>query len=240
MNNKILPPKIHVYYVAHRRTYSHVTQPLHRLKPRRLLVPSLFLLTLCIGLGSGAWLGLSSRFSQADREVNDSQNPAVLSAQSTIPLQFDQSELNVVANMLPTLIEENHHDPSPEEIKAAQRKTDLKKYLASRKSPLAEDDRALDTLLRTRNMKMILAISFVESNMCRKQVYNNCSGIGGSNIRKYKSFSQWIADFDNLLERRYKGLAVEQFIGYYVQPGSQNWVDGVYQVLDDLKDRHIE
>ncbi len=201
---------------------------------------SMFLATLIIGLGTGAWFGLNNRFSQADRDVADDQNPAVLSAQSTIPLEFDQSELNVVANMLPLLIEENHHEPTPEELAAAQRKKDLQKYLASRKSPLAEDDHALDTLLRTRNMKMILAISFVESNMCRKQVYYNCSGIGGSNIRKYSGFSQWIADFDNLLERRYKGLAVEQFIGYYVQPGSQNWVDGVYQILGDLKDRHIE
>jgi len=232
----IAAPKIHVYYVAQRRPLV----PLPPVPTRRLVVPSLILATLIIGLGGGAWLGWNSHFSQADRETEPA-NPAVLSAQTTIPLDYDQSELTIVEeNLLPALIEENRHEPSPEEIALAQRKENLKKYLAGHKSPLANDDKAIDTLLRTKNMKMILAISFVESNMCRKQVYHNCSGIGGSKIRHYGSFSQWIADFDNLLERRYKGLKVEQFIGYYVQPGSQNWVDGVYQILDELKSRHIE
>src|SRR6185295_10948528 len=158
---------------------------------RRFAMPGLFLATLVLGLSSGIWLGWNSHFSQADRQI-DQANPAVLSAQNPIPLDFDQSELNIVANMLPELIEENRHEPSAEEIKADQRKQTLQKYLASHKSPLAEDDQALDTLLRARNMKMVLAISFVESNMCRKQVYHNCSGIGGSNIKQYKSFSQWI------------------------------------------------
>jgi hypothetical protein len=185
-------------------------------------------------------VGWNSHTSQADRET-DSANPAVLSAQTTIPLDFDQSDLNIVVdNLLPILIQENRHEPSAEEIKAAQRKQALQKYLAGRKSPLADDSQALDTLLRAKNMKTILAISFVESNMCRRQVYYNCSGIGGSKIKHYTNFSHWIADFDNLLERRYKGLAAEQFIGYYVQPGSQNWVDGFHQITDELKANHIE
>ena len=198
---------------------------------------------LIIGLSAGAWLSWTSRFGQADRE----QSAGLVAGESTvlspiaIPLQYDQSELNIVAaNLLPVLIEEKRHEPTPEELAAAKRKETLKNYLAYRKSPLAQEDEALEALLHSRNMKMILAISFVESNMCRKQLYHNCSGIGGSKMRHYTNFAGWVEDFDNLLERRYKGLAVEDFIGYYVQPGSQNWVDGVYQILRELNRRQVE
>jgi hypothetical protein len=59
-------------------------------------------------------------------------------------------------------------------------------------------------------------------------------------MRKYKGFADWIKDFDSLLERKYKGLKVEQFIGYYVVPGSENWKLGVYQILDELKSKGIK
>lgn len=197
-----------------------------------------------MGLGGGTYLSWTSDVSLADKEGQvQGAVTTVASDQTistTISLEFDQSDLNIVANLLPVLIEENRHEPTPEEIAAARRKENLRQYLVHRKSPLAKEDTALDALLRSRNMKMMLAISFVESNMCRRQVAYNCSGIGGSNMRKYPNFAGWIDDFDNLLERRYKGLAVEDFIGYYVQPGSQNWVDGVYQILGELKASNIE
>ncbi len=158
-----------------------------------------------------------------------------------VPLNFDQNQLNVVANFLPVLIEENRHIPTPEELRDKQRKEVLQSYLKDKKSPLAKDDAAVTALLETKNLKMILAISFVESNICIHHVSFNCSGIGGSTyFRKYKNFSAWAADFDLLLETRYKNLSVEEFRGRYVKPGSQNWVDGVYQILDELKAKNIE
>jgi hypothetical protein len=90
-------------------------------------------------------------------------------------------------------------------------------------------------------MKLMLAISFVESTFGRSCYYYNCSGIGGTppNLRKYNSYAEWIADFDQLLEQRYKGVPPEKFIGLYVQPGSPNWIYGVNQVLKEFKEQEI-
>lgn len=155
-------------------------------------------------------------------------------------MQRDDVELNVIADLLPVLIEENRHQPTAEEVASKERREKLRAYLALKKSPLATDERALDAFLASSNMEMMLAISFVEGNFCKHQVAYNCSGIGGSKMRKYKSFADWIKDFDSLLERKYKGLKVEQFIGYYVVPGSENWKRGVYQILNELKERGIQ
>lgn len=234
-------PQIRVHYIKPAQSVK-VNRAVSKkqIKPKqRWWLSTLLMATLIIGLGSGAYLSWSSHLGQAEPQGQvagaATEEPSIV-----IPLDYDQSELTVVADLLPVLLEQNRHEPTPAEIVANARKQALKDYLTFRKSPLAEDDGALEALLRSRNMKMMLAISFVESNMCKRQVYFNCSGIGGSKIRQYENFAGWIDDFDSLLERRYKGLAVEDFIGYYVQPGSQNWVDGVYQILDELKDRRIE
>ena len=118
----------------------------------------------------------------------------------------------------------------------AGRKAQIKEYLASKDSPFALDDATLTALVKAKNMKLILAISFVESNFGKHCYYYNCSGIGGAppTLRKYDSYAQWVVDFDNLLEARYKGLPPEKFIGLYVQPGSPNWIYGVNQVLKEF------
>ena len=87
----------------------------------------------------------------------------------------------------------------------------------------------------------MVAISFVESTFGKRCYYYNCSGIGGTppHLRKYNSYAEWVRDFDDLLERRYKDLPPEEFIGLYVQPGSANWLHGVKQVLRELEEQGI-
>ena len=155
-------------------------------------------------------------------------------------MQQRDEDLTVVAELLPLLIKEYRYEPTPAERVNIQRKNKLRDYLALKRSPLAEDDAALDAFLSSNNMEMMLAISFVEGNFCRHQVEFNCSGIGGSKMHKYKNFAEWVREFDSLLERRYKGLKVEQFIGNYVVPGTDNWKNGVYQVLGELQERGIK
>ena len=155
-------------------------------------------------------------------------------------MQQRDEDLNVVAELLPLLIKEYRYEPTPAERVNIERKNKLRDYLASKRSPLAEDDAALDEFLASNNMEMMLAISFVEGNFCRHQVESNCSGIGGSKMHKYKNFAEWVREFDSLLERRYKGLKVEQFIGNYVVPGTDNWKNGVYQVLGELEQLGIK
>ena len=158
------------------------------------------------------------------------------------PLEFDQSELEIVSDLLPLLLEENRHVPTPEEIKNTERKEQLRAYLADKKSPFAQSDETLQAFLDAKNMKLMLAISFVESTLGKKCYYHNCSGIGGypPNLRKYESHADWVKDFDDLLERRYKGVPIEDFMGLYVKPGSPNWINGVKQILSELKQQGIE
>jgi hypothetical protein len=134
-----------------------------------------------------------------------------------------------------TLIGQNRAENLAKE-QLALRRAKLKIYLQSKSSPFANDDKTLDALANAKNMKLIVAISFVESTFGQHCYYYNCSGIGGTapSLRKYASYADWVKDFDNLLEARYKGLPPEKFIGLYVQPGSPNWLFGVKQVLREF------
>jgi hypothetical protein len=194
-----------------------------------------------IAVGSyGTWV---SKYGRADSlDYQGSVLSAATNEPWVMPMEYDPSELNVVADFLPELIEENHREPTAEELEHESQKEKLKAYFAKWKSPFAKDDAALESFLKSKNMRLMIAISFVESSMGKKCYYNNCSGIGGTppKLRKYDNFSGWIADFDSLLERRYKGLPVEKFMGLYVQPGSPNWINGVKQILGELKELEID
>lgn len=149
--------------------------------------------------------------------------------------------IDLASPILGKLLKENHEVADIEAELLALRKQKIKEYLLSKNSPLASDAEALKALSQARNMKMILAISFVESNFGKRCYYYNCSGIGGypPNLRKYENYAAWIKDFDELLERRYKGLPVEKYLGLYVQPGSPSWLYGVKQVLNDFNQLEI-
>lgn len=144
--------------------------------------------------------------------------------------------IDMASPMFGELVVENYEEPDPREIAMNHRKLVIKRYLESKKSPFAEDSDTITALAEARHTKMILAISFVESNFGKHCYHHNCSGIGGSvpNLRKYDSHAEWVRDFDNLLEARYKGLPPEKFLGLYVQPGSPNWLYGVRQVLNEV------
>lgn len=110
--------------------------------------------------------------------------------------------------------------------------TNLKAYLENNHSPLAD---YTTELLSKSNWQKIVAISFVESNMCVHHYYYNCSGIGGQEyLRKYKNFGEWIDDMSTLLDTRYNGWSLDKMNGVYVQPKSYNWGLGSKKVLADL------
>lgn len=237
-----LQPHIKVSYIGaqNRRQHRHFRQHLVKLGVLGVFVA-----------GSLTGAGLVAKEQLTNAEVESEQNSQVQGAvtikpaqngQWSMPLEFSTEDLNIVADMLPELIEEARHEPTAEELANIKRKEDLKQYFLSRKSPFAKDDSTLDAFLNSKNMKLMIAISFVESTMGKKCYYNNCSGIGGTppNLRKYNSYADWVRDFDALLERRYKGLPIEKFMGLYVQPGSPNWINGVKQILAELDKKGIE
>ncbi len=154
---------------------------------------------------------------------------------------FSQQVIDVASPVFGGLVKENREEVDSKVEQLAIRKDKLRAYLASKKSPFVDDEATLDAFAQSKNMKMMVAISFVESTFGKNCYYFNCSGIGGTppKLRKYNSYAEWVKDFDNLLESRYKNVPPEDFIGLYVQPGSPNWIYGVKQVLREFEEQGI-
>jgi hypothetical protein len=179
--------------------------------------------------------------------ISESQTYDVLYSKTKLAQEgvkvYSQQVIDIASPIFAKLVKDNREpERDLEAEQLALRKEKLKAYLISKKSPFAEDEDALDAFVSSKNMKLMVAISFVESTFGKHCYYYNCSGIGGTppNLRKYDSYAEWIADFDSLLERRYKDLEPEQFIGLYVQPGSPNWLYGVKQVIREFEEQGIE
>jgi len=108
----------------------------------------------------------------------------------------------------------------------------LQAFLQDNNSPLQS---YVPQLLEHDNWKTIIAISFVESNMCVHNLRYNCSGIGGpGHFRQYSDFGGWIDDMGDLLATRYGGWTLEKMDGVYVQPYSANWVLGSKKIHAQL------
>jgi len=113
----------------------------------------------------------------------------------------------------------------------------LQGYLQDHKSPLQS---YTGQILQHDNWKTVLAISFVESNMCIHNLKYNCSGIGGpGHFYTFNDFGGWVDCMSNLLATRYNGKTIDQMNGVYVQPASVNWANGskkIYKQLSDLEE----
>jgi hypothetical protein len=112
----------------------------------------------------------------------------------------------------------------------------VRKYLDDKKSPLASETQFL---LTRRHWKLLIAISAIESQYCKRKIDFNCWGIGGdSAYRHYKSLKEAITDADALIEKwQAKGrwLTTKDMNCSYVVPCNQNWVTTVNHVLEELK-----
>jgi hypothetical protein len=202
--------------------------PVRFLLVENLVLGTAFLMSVAFALGAL----FATRWSEP---IGESQVYDQVSTQVSTTVSSAQEKLiDVLSPIFGTLVKENRHEEDIAEQERLARKDAIKIYLKSKKSPFADEDGALDAFAESKNMRMMLAISFVESTFGKHCYKFNCSGIGGSNLREYESYAEWIRDFDDILERRYKDLAPEEYMGVYVQPGSPNWLYGVNQVLREL------
>jgi len=129
--------------------------------------------------------------------------------------------------------------PNPKEIVEAKRQEQLnskiKEFLINKDSPLAQET---DFLLDQRHWKLLIAISAIESQYCKRQIAYNCWGIGGdSAYRHYSSLREAIIDADALItkwQERGRWLTIEDMNCHYVVPCNPNWVRVVNSNLDEL------
>lgn len=116
-----------------------------------------------------------------------------------------------------------------------QLNSQVKGFLESKESPLAPET---EYLLEKKHWKLLIAVSAIESQYCKRQLGFNCWGIGGdSAYRHYGSVREAIDDADALITRwqeRGRWLTVEDMNCHYVVPCNPNWVRVVNQVLAEL------
>lgn len=110
-------------------------------------------------------------------------------------------------------------------------------FLEEKKSPLASET---DFLLEQKHWKLLIAISAIESQYCKRQLGLNCWGItkftGG--YKEYSSLKEGIKDANDLIERwqaRGRWLTVEDMNCHWVVPCNDNWVKVVNQVIIKLE-----
>lgn len=205
----------------------------------RVLIASLALAVLSFAAGTMFVLRLSEPIGDSVVYSNAARRAQL--AEDGIKV-FSQQVIDVTSPVFAALIQENREAEPPPVDQLAIRKEKLRTYLESKNSPFAKDEATLDAFVASKNMKLMVAISFVESTYGKNCYYYNCSGIGGTppKLRKYEGYAEWVKDFDELLESRYKGVPPEDFIGLYVQPGSPNWIYGVKQVIREFDEQGIE
>lgn len=112
---------------------------------------------------------------------------------------------------------------------------EVKQFLESKKSPLAPHT---ELLLQQKHWKLLIAISAIESQYCKRKIGWNCWGIGGdSAYRKYPNIEAAIVDANALIESwqsKGKWLTPEEMNCSYVVPCNQNWVNVVNKVSKEL------
>lgn len=192
----------------------------------RIGLPVVGMVVLAIVFFSGMDFAL-----QTPKSVADNQ-PMVLAAETTTTTS-DPTLFNTPIELL-----KNYFQSSTDANILANRKIQLQQYLTEKNSPLAADS---DLIAEQPHWKLILAISFAESTLGKKCHDFNCSGIGGSSgIRSYKSLSNWILDFNRLLDKHYNNQTLEQMCGVYVQPCTNNWLKATKTILDELDVKGIK
>ncbi|MCC7356401.1 MAG: hypothetical protein IT410_02185 [Candidatus Doudnabacteria bacterium] len=205
----------------------------------RMVLAGLCLAVLSFAAGAIFVLKLSEPI--ADSNIYTQAERRAVLAQDGVKV-FSQQVIDVASPVFGLFVKQHREERDIEAERLVIRKQRLKAYLENKRSPFAEEDAAIEAFASSKNMKMMVAISFVESTFGQNCYYYNCSGIGGTppSLRKYNGYAEWIKDFDSLLERRYKDVPPEKFIGLYVQPGSPNWIYGVNQVIDEFEELDIE
>lgn len=115
----------------------------------------------------------------------------------------------------------------------------LREYLESKNSPMALH---AEELLKHYHYRLIIGISFAESNFCKRNIRpHNCWGIGGGKPEVYKDYSEAFARANELIGKYHAGglttpkLMRNRWVGWQ----NNSWIVAVNQVTKDLETRGI-
>lgn len=111
----------------------------------------------------------------------------------------------------------------------------LRIYLESQHSPLASES---EILLQQYHYRLIIGISFAESNFCKIQIKpNNCWGIGGGRPEAYPTLAEGVIRANNLIQKyQNNGMTNPRLMrNTWVGWSNQSWVRAVDQVTTHLE-----
>lgn len=135
-------------------------------------------------------------------------------------------------------------EPAPPVVPEVLLSDKVRGFLEQKKSPLAAES---EFLVQQKHWRLLVAVSSIESQFCRRQIGYNCWGISntraaavktGHKYRVYSSLRAAIADADQFIDswqKRGRWLTVDAMNGSYVVPASPNWAKSVKSTLEELE-----
>jgi hypothetical protein len=122
------------------------------------------------------------------------------------------------------------------EIKARDPRVELlEQYLISKRSPLAPH---AEMLLTYYHYRLILGISFAESNFCKQNIRpHNCWGIGGGRPEVYTDYNHALDRANGLIQRYHDlGMTTPKLMrNSWVGWQNDSWIVAVNMVTTDLE-----
>lgn len=158
------------------------------------------------------------------------ETPLIFQVNEVNLAQFGGTQRNYLAEALAGNIPPIVEDP---------RVVLLRTYLESKKSPLAAE---AEILLNQYHYRLIIGISFAESNFCKIQIRpNNCWGIGGGNPESYETLSDGIIRANNLIQKYHgNGMTTPKLMrNTWVGWTNHSWVLAVDQVTSHLESQGL-
>lgn len=145
-----------------------------------------------------------------------------------------------LASLGEVIFSENADTTSEEhEPKIDPRVEPLKQFLASKNSPMAEH---AEELLQNYHYRLIIGISFAESNFCKRNIRpHNCWGIGGGKPETYQDYPAAFERANNLIAKYHaNGLTTPKLMrNRWVGWQNNSWIVAVNQVTKALEEKGI-
>lgn len=146
---------------------------------------------------------------------------------------------SLVFELKQNALKENETGLSIDEVrKNDELVTAVRLYLESKQSPLAP---YAHLIVQEPNWQQALAITFVESNFCRKAANMNCGSVGvAPNHQSWRKFENHFNGFQAVTKLLDKPLYKDKYntckkkLGVYVVPGSPNWLRGCEKVEQEM------
>ncbi|MDP3993843.1 MAG: hypothetical protein U1C57_02120 [Candidatus Doudnabacteria bacterium] len=167
---------------------------------------------------------------------------------AVIVLAFPHLTLAYSANSAPLVFEINIPSslnvsignlPLASDDVTAEKVIKLQEYL-KKKNPLLVNQ--ADVLARQYHYRLILGISFAESNFCKHQIRaNNCWGIGGTKPEQYATLADGITRANDLIQKYHDRGLVNPALMRNRWVGWQNdsWIRAVNQITTELENQGI-